>query len=598
MPHAVTTPDDSALYLKPPAFGSAGGLGLSDVPEEEESSFSKRNSKRSSRPGSSSSALRQTRSLGDIKAACEKSASHSSLLRAAELQQRKERPVSQISDTLEGPYCTPPVRGAAGIPGSSKRLSVGLRAVEGCWEDDIDYCYEHAVEADCDYDWDRTSDDEENDTSPAISETDQATERPLSDGQSTTPPLSPTIEVTLEKSQSPKIVTAPERAATYPSPFRPSLLVPSYTPSLDPLSASTNNTDIVTPASANTFGHSFSFNRPVSYADTFKESDGFTLSPSLLIPPDFQGQMLNEASYEDLMSHQKSPILPFGEHSPVESRAESTDGNQSPPSKRNTKDGVALSRSHSIPTHHRSANSAGSLPELIPGSRTVREEFDQAAEQLADQIASLNTAEQGPTSPSRSPSLRRQRSLKLKGMAQQAMLRKAASSGNLIGNSSPSSPLGSPLSAGLLSPTTLGEGLVRPSEPCLPEPAVDLTTEAATADAEIEAEDEIQPLPLLSHSRKTSASKIPIPMPTRTPPHTPRTSVDETSRIPSPVNAPQSLRNRAQSDAAAKALKKATTSPPRIAVKKVRVRSSTGSANFQRNLRSSYALFPAQPQVS
>lgn len=148
-PHAVTTPDNSAWPLGP-MFGTA----LADVPEEDENT----QKRRSSRPPSAT--LRNARSTPDIQSTAKKQGSSHSLRRAqdaAVTRARSNSQNSQQSDTLSGPWCISPVPGMSGVAGS-KRSSVRLRApVSGSWEDDIDYCYEHMVEANCDYEWDRRS---------------------------------------------------------------------------------------------------------------------------------------------------------------------------------------------------------------------------------------------------------------------------------------------------------------------------------------------------------------------------------------------------------------------------------------------------------
>ena len=81
----------------------------------------------------------------------------------------RPRPMSQlshVSDTLSGSFHVPP-RPTVGL-GSlrsrriSQRLSAHLRLHGGCavdstaidsWEQDIDWCYEHEAEEDCDFDW-------------------------------------------------------------------------------------------------------------------------------------------------------------------------------------------------------------------------------------------------------------------------------------------------------------------------------------------------------------------------------------------------------------------------------------------------------------
>jgi hypothetical protein len=546
-PHAVTTPDDSAWHLKPPAFLGAGP-GLADVPEEEEGMFSKRSSRRSSRPNSSGSALRQTQSLGDMKSMLDQ-VSRNSLMRAADLQ-RTERPestVSEGSDTLEGPYCKAPVKGAVGIPGSSRRLSVGLHAVEGCWEDDIDYCYEHEVEADCDYDWDRSSEDEGDSSSASVMadstilEQNKATKEGLA-----IRPRSPSSEVTSEKLNQ-SLVDSKKLGETqsFASIPKPPLLVPAYIPHSDPQSAQsvgsaiTIDSDLPTPQSPPD-ATALHFNRPMSYASTtFRESDGFTLSPSLLILADFKTHMLADG-YEDMATSDKQ-VYPF--YNPidvVDAARASTPSFRSPLSQSTSQESIIIPSS---PSKHKSSNSGGSLPELVQ-SRNVRQEFDQAAEQLADHIAALNTADQS-SEPQRSKSHRHQRNRSLAmDVAQQSILRKVASSSNIIDQSASSSKQSPTLNssdedAAVPAPISFGQRSRN---------GKDLSKIKIVAKAESPQKE--GPKSPLSPRTPPLVSKI--PMPVRSPPRSPRTSNDA-SRIPSPVFAPQ--RSRAHSETALKAPK-------------------------------------------
>src|SRR5262249_36606356 len=126
VPHAVTTPDDSAWPLGTGSFEEFGP-GLADVPEEEESLFPTTNSRRT---------LRQSKSVPELD---ERRRSLSAVGRAAESQeesqekqqQQTDRPVSVASDTLGAAFSeTPNCNHDAHEP--AKRNSVSVRAEEGC----------------------------------------------------------------------------------------------------------------------------------------------------------------------------------------------------------------------------------------------------------------------------------------------------------------------------------------------------------------------------------------------------------------------------------------------------------------------------------
>ncbi|KAL8801527.1 MAG: hypothetical protein Q9223_006978 [Gallowayella weberi] len=146
-PHAITTPDDVAFLLQPTIL-QRGTLALPDVPEEDEVLSTQRASMQGSRPKTADSHLRHAKSFpsnhhaehrGDASSLRKSMGRPDSGLIAASLLREDE------SD--EAPLQSRELR----------RMSTGLRGVDACWEDIIDYCYQHEAEADCDFDWDRIS---------------------------------------------------------------------------------------------------------------------------------------------------------------------------------------------------------------------------------------------------------------------------------------------------------------------------------------------------------------------------------------------------------------------------------------------------------
>lgn len=152
--HAVTTPGDSSHGRKSPGVGKLmrnrldDGFDSSDpvaAPyEAEEPTVSE---------------LRSSKSTPDFLS-----------LRHRRYLSTGRRPISQISavsDTLTGTFVPPSPRLAPGpTRRMSRRISTQIRA-EGLptdsgafldsWEEDIDWCYEHEVDADCEFDWDSSS---------------------------------------------------------------------------------------------------------------------------------------------------------------------------------------------------------------------------------------------------------------------------------------------------------------------------------------------------------------------------------------------------------------------------------------------------------
>lgn len=148
-PHAVTTPDETALTVKPLLFGP-GRTELSNVPEEDEAALGGKDSP------DEATELVTTKSFSSLKSCSVRWSSSSSRESAAS-------PVSPLSEDFPSNELPIPLVGHSfdddvpTCPRLSCRLSIALNDIDRCWEDDIDYCYEHAAEADCDFDWDRLS---------------------------------------------------------------------------------------------------------------------------------------------------------------------------------------------------------------------------------------------------------------------------------------------------------------------------------------------------------------------------------------------------------------------------------------------------------
>ncbi|KAI9837456.1 MAG: hypothetical protein M1819_007104 [Sarea resinae] len=362
-PHAVTTPNDVALHLRAPSFTD-----LADVPEEEEHYLTKTVSDPNSRSDSVVSTVRHMPASPSNQTFGRPSLDSA---RLSAVMNQDNRRLSQASDTL-GAYYPPPASGAKSA--SAEKLTAYGRAADDCWEDDIDYCYEHGAEADGEFEWDRKSFDRERNEMEH-----ERKNAPL-------PPV-PGEEENLEKLNDSVYSEKPETKSSLQG-----------IPDLEPRSAqsaSTNDTEVVTPS------HLL---LPPPNPSSFKESDGFTISPSLLIPQDFEAQMIQDRLYDDIYppgAERNFPVYP-----PVIDLAESgTDSLHSRTSlnKCNSQESIILSRAASFANGHRSINSASSVPDLVH-SRSCKEAFDAVAEQLADQIASINDCQSTTSSHSRSRS--------------------------------------------------------------------------------------------------------------------------------------------------------------------------------------------------
>ncbi|KAL8324464.1 hypothetical protein RB597_007952 [Gaeumannomyces tritici] len=134
------------------------------------------------------------------------------------------------------------------------------------WEDDIDYCYEHEVEADCDYRWERPSLD-------------------LSREDETATPVYYAVD-----GDDDDILPSSPMGSLHPGHHHWDV------PALSPCVSINAASEAFTPVSAVAPAANFSLRQPLRVRTgstaTFKESQGFNLSPSLLIPgSDYHHQM-------------------------------------------------------------------------------------------------------------------------------------------------------------------------------------------------------------------------------------------------------------------------------------------------------------------
>jgi hypothetical protein len=274
--HAITTPDDAAWPLSADAITKA----LPDVPEEEENhGFSRSRMSITS----NSSSLR-----GSISVPLLRQISQSQAASMA-------RPPSGASETL-GRFDLFAAQRA--LRANTDDDSIYDDPAQENWEDDIDYCYEHAAEADCDYAWERPSLDLSQEDHAMLDTAGAGCPSHGSGpaghlsppGRDDVPALSPVSQIsstTQNEARTPTVTVAPV-TSNFSLPRRDSSAVLIR-------------------------GH----NRNVSHADSFKEANGFDLSPSLLIPSDYHQQMLlherGELREED-ESLFVAPLSPSGTH--------------------------------------------------------------------------------------------------------------------------------------------------------------------------------------------------------------------------------------------------------------------------------------------
>ncbi|KAL1969054.1 hypothetical protein VTN77DRAFT_888 [Rasamsonia byssochlamydoides] len=195
------------------------------------------------------------------------------------------------------------------------------------WDEDIDYCYEHAAEANCDFDWEI----------PTVAVAD----------------VSPDVVAQPEQADS----RLPRRSRGSLSHLRTSTSAPA-TPDLDPGSAQselTRSHEAVTPLSED--ADLFAAQARVSnHGDYFKPVDS---------------DMAQDAMYEEFLAAGDDSDRHFAFY--TQSRSQSVDIPVSPISKYNSEESIILSRAASIVRKHRSSTSTASVPDLVPSANSSRE---------------------------------------------------------------------------------------------------------------------------------------------------------------------------------------------------------------------------------
>jgi hypothetical protein len=276
--HAFTTPDDAAWPLAAePAMSS-----LPDVPEEEENHLHHRS--RIS-IASNSSSLR-----GSVSVPLLRQVSHTAPV--------IPRPPSNASETL-GRFDLFAAQRALQSHSDEESVYDDEFAHE-TWEDDIDYVYDHAAEADCDYAWERPSLDFDRDDEDQLTQTVEVTAaRYPSDGSGSYGMLSPPSQDDV-----PALSPVSQISNTTQNEIR------TPTVSVVPANFSRPRRDSSAPLTR-------SHERNTSHAESFQEQHGCDIFPSSLIPNDYHHQVLlrerGELREED-EGYLFAPLSPSGTH--------------------------------------------------------------------------------------------------------------------------------------------------------------------------------------------------------------------------------------------------------------------------------------------
>lgn len=277
--HAMTTPDDEAWPLTPTTTATTTTTqddALPDVPEEDEAPRVSHKSRGSVRSVlSTSSSIRRSQSVPQLRRSTQQT----------DFSEASHRPTSAGSDTL-GRFDLFAAQRA--LRASAPEYDEMDSPCRSSWEDDIDYCYENELEAVCDYEWSRPSSEtcrDEADAAPCLT----LSESQASPAQTEAPEPTSRLLLTPENEDVPALSPASQVSLNND----PEAITPTTTALSAPPSFSSRR-----PGAA---GLALKKTRPVSTASSFKESHGFTLSPSLLIPADYQQQMTlatSDAGYD------------------------------------------------------------------------------------------------------------------------------------------------------------------------------------------------------------------------------------------------------------------------------------------------------------
>lgn len=407
-PHAVTTPDETALTLRSFPFGSSG-TELADVPEEDEHCLKRL---------SSGSGLRHSRSFPNPRSL---SYRHSQTLPPITAGEQHSMPFDgpTINDDplpcIDQPFDDVPVR-----PRYSRRVSVGPKGIDASWEEDIDYCYEHAAEADCEFDWESVPrDDEKRDSLNAKQASSLNVEStlddlineyenicsPKSDRKDAQIYLSPADTISLQnlpplQTLMPDLVHSSANSARSPNSSIPSALTP-----------------------AQLFPTAQSVSLPA------KNTKNFDFSPSFLIPKDYESQMLQGDLYENILGEEHIPEHHYPVHDlsfdSISSRDDSPRSSGSPISKCNSQDSIMYTSVLAM-RRARKADSVGSLPDLVH-SKACQERYN---DQQSSQVIPVPSSDSDFDAQNSKGQHRRSQSLAA-DIARQSMLQKAASYSNL-----------------------------------------------------------------------------------------------------------------------------------------------------------------------
>ena len=383
---AVTTPDDSAYTLGVFPRPSPS-ITLADVPEEDEAFPWTRQSIVNKRRATVLSTIRPSKSFPTTEV-FKKHQTTSSSPNVLQSRSPLHEDWSAVSDPtlpfLEEHMADIPVRSRL-----SKTISTGVKGTEESWEADIDYCYEHAAEADSAFDWDQASIRGEKSNQLGMDTTEDLTASVSSlvnvlDGS--------IVDLAVEEKDTPQDHRS-----------RPSSCYSAYL-NASRLTSSTlgSTTDSATSSAVEVAGvvtpvEPINLIELINIERTSSGTAILPLSPSLLATQEFTSRLTYEEVFHQDLADSESSKQQYPPYAQILDCGETHETllDHPPPcteSPVSTHDSSIPSWAASIGTHQDTARSVSSLPELVH-SKGSRERVALAAESLVDHLASLKVAE-------------------------------------------------------------------------------------------------------------------------------------------------------------------------------------------------------------
>ena len=328
---------------------------LEDVPEEVEGYFPHRASGRP-RVGSRSSSLRRSRSFPTVSPFTRPSSRDSNKADPSPSNDASERDGTSASPSHSS-------RSSRSIPRARyiDPFAVVSESIEGSWEDVIDYCYEHAAEADCDFDWDRASTIE-------AAETEDGLWMPKR-----------TVSIRRKSSYRKPVGVMMASSKTPPRPStsqdRPQIVVPAVTmvPDLASKSATSIGTSSTVPTPSDNHVVSGSFQTISPYGQSHGFNDERLIPIATPLPP--KPHLYEEGLIDDLHSDPDSGIYRPHASDILDNRYSGPESIRSHLSKCSSEESFArpvLANSTTTSLNKRiSTSSVGSLPDLVYSRRSA-----------------------------------------------------------------------------------------------------------------------------------------------------------------------------------------------------------------------------------